>query len=769
MSYVCLYALIMSNLNNAVSLLWSATGHIPAVVQSRAWFNLDLSFNRLAGTLAGDASQAVYQTSNFTFRLPTSPTGPALLLVRNRTNAALALENNRLSGRIPAELRSLRNVSLLSGNLFSCRYDKSDLPHNDPNREVYDCGSNSYVAPYTLWLLLTALAAVAAAAILWFRSDGFGCKYFFNMHQHLLKWYTLAPMLSTNLSLQNVCAIYAAITAVSSQCAMYIIMLLLPLYCALSTYYGTHVHQYAWATSIAFLSGEVPFGSALALLLAFLLVVVFIYKHSFHKFKETDRMGQQTADVAPESDRRQYETENVVVHAIFIAVNTITVLGVNVAFVYVALYESTTLMVAAQVLLSFFKVLWNTVCIRHLLRYIVRYCTVKVQDGDTVSNSGVTGKYFPVLLFVALFNNIAIPCLVVAAISPNCFYNLFNAADPVHSSYAYSTCALQTPGTCVVYVPRLATTTYSPPFTYSYQCSSSFITYYAPAFVYQCITMSILSPGALALCAYWHQRTPPGTLWYRCLDLILPSLWKGLSESKASDTGVAGISVDNSAKRETAQSGHEHSSAGMEAVISSSPLHYKSNSTVHSTVLTEDIHVKPTKYRCIDANMALISLLTLLGTLLTFGALFPPLAVTLAVTIAAVAIQWRLKVGRFLALSLEQNRLDCTAMVEQDCAQICSVSVLRSSLWLFVLFACWFYTLFLFDILGDAVGFQRSFWIIIVMAVLPVLLWSGSNLLPCSKCTDTGTTGHGNSGGDNNEMNKLRELELGCEIYNRQN
>jgi hypothetical protein len=37
--------------------------------------------------------------------------------------------------------------------------------------------------------------------------------------------------------------------------------------------------------------------------------------------------------------------------------------------------------------------------------------------------------------------------------------------------------------------------------------------------------------------------------------------------------------------------------------------------------------------------------------------------------------------------------------------------------------SCWFYTLFLFDTLGDAVGFERAYWVLIVMPMMPLVLW----------------------------------------------
>jgi hypothetical protein len=44
-------------------------------------------------------------------------------------------------------------------------------------------------------------------------------------------------------------------------------------------------------------------------------------------------------------------------------------------------------------------------------------------------------------------------------------------------------------------------------------------------------------------------------------------------------------------------------------------------------------------------------------------------------------------------------------------------------LWLLVPLSSLFYSLILFDTLGDAVGAQRAYWVLIVMAVLPGVLY----------------------------------------------
>jgi hypothetical protein len=43
---------------------------------------------------------------------------------------------------------------------------------------------------------------------------------------------------------------------------------------------------------------------------------------------------------------------------------------------------------------------------------------------------------------------------------------------------------------------------------------------------------------------------------------------------------------------------------------------------------------------------------------------------------------------------------------------------------LLVTFSCLFYALFLFDTLGDAVGFQGALWVLIVVPLVPALLFA---------------------------------------------
>jgi hypothetical protein len=63
-------------------------------------------------------------------------------------------------------------------------------------------------------------------------------------------------------------------------------------------------------------------------------------------------------------------------------------------------------------------------------------------------------------------------------------------------------------------------------------------------------------------------------------------------------------------------------------------------------------------------------------------------------------------------------------ILEQQCDGAGSAGFLRGTDWMLVNLSCLFYTLFLFDTLGDAVGFRGALWVLIVVPLLPALLYA---------------------------------------------
>lgn len=106
--------------------------------------------------------------------------------------------------------------------------------------------------------------------------------------------------------------------------------------------------------SAGFLSGQVPF----ALLIIALVGLVVLFAGSF--VVELKVLGYQRSGRNFSVFHNTRSTaERFTAYAAFILDNFAFVIGVNAAYVYVALYESGSLLLAMQVLLSFFKLFWN--------------------------------------------------------------------------------------------------------------------------------------------------------------------------------------------------------------------------------------------------------------------------------------------------------------------------------------------------------------------------------------------------------------------------
>jgi hypothetical protein len=85
----------------------------------------------------------------------------------------------------------------------------------------------------------------------------------------------------------------------------------------------------------------------------------------------------------------------------------------------------------------------------------------------------------------------------------------------------------------------------------------------------------------------------------------------------------------------------------------------------------------------------LISQLTLLCLLLTFGVLFPPLA---AAILYNLALFEKLKIGRFILLALEKNSLKYLDIIRVESQGVGSVLKLREALWMIGAFTLLLYT-----------------------------------------------------------------------------
>ena len=650
------------------------TGTMPVIFQERVWKNLDISFNRIKGNL-----KSTFATKQFDFSFNLDHT------VYNATDitsaSSLYLQNNRLSGKVPGSILHVANISILGSNLFACLISKDDLPTHDSERRNYECGSDSFNLPFYVWMGLFALALAGVYVVIRNYSPQWLSNNVKNALECARKWNLPKDEMPRNF--RYVGAMADILCKISVWSAILIVLVLVPWYSAATHYYGTYQDQYAWTVSAAFLAGYVPLGVQICVYVMLLLAVIVTLTYLITRYDKEEhyRPNRYALSRSTQIDittiRKTTMSQRLVLYFAYVLVNLVIVVGVNVLFVYVALYQDNTLLVLAQISLSFFKLLWNSVCTPFLIRLIAEYIS------HTTSGNG----FVSIQVIVSLFNNIAIPCLVVAVVSPSCFYSVFDAPPSVDSRFVYMSCEDFVISGCDLYSREIITTTYSPPFRYDFQCSSGILTYYTPAFMYLAIAAAFVTPVLKVVVHHLHKHASRGTYWFTVLDTVLPRIFKPIRSDLVS------VDYTISAKDRAAQ---------------------------------DDIH--PELQRNIlkpyfDANIYIITLMTYLGILLTFGVVFPPLALAMAVTMISVSWQGKLAVGRFLYQARELNAQKFVDIIEQECRGAVTIPKIRRSIFMINSYCCCFYSIFLFDTLGDAEGFEKSYWVFVTLPMFPLVLY----------------------------------------------
>jgi hypothetical protein len=661
-------------------------GSIPRNFQRKLWYNLDLSYNKLGGVLFED----------FASQEPDVSVLDALGIdVNNVSNvfsipsAAVTLRNNRLSDTVPPVLFERINISILQGNLFGCDLQASDLPRSDQGYATYQCGSNYFNISFYAFLSTSGFVLAVGLALYYWRKR---IVDYFNVEEamgtvrvwlHAADWQDLDNSTRGRSRLHRykyVVMVCALLFKVGYYSMFYILFVLMPIYAAVSSYYGTHYHEYAWGVSVSFLSGIVPFSLIFVAFMILLGIVLTVFRMGFQELRRylhglPPNFHFSIADKFEDEDREELQmtenrysslTEKVVVYAAFFVINVFFVASVNSGYVYVAIYGSNNYVTVAQISLSFFKLIWNNIVSLYLIRATHHYLA---QSAAEDWKSKATG-FFAVQLFVALFNYLVIPCVVVMLISPDCFNNVVVDPPEVTATYYFRECVEYSAiYGCITYSPQSATTSYAPPFIYNYQCSSALITYYAPTFVYLGFIVMFVTPLMEVLGQYLHEHCDPSAWYYGQVHYWVPPILHNLDET----LGTKEVPYD-----------------------------------IFNPYL--------------DANNLLVSISTYLGMLLTFGLVFPPLAVVMLFTIASVIYLSRVEVGRFLTSAINKQLYKYIDIIEAECQGVGSIPKLRQCVRTIFAFVCFFYAPFLFDILGDAVGLDRALWVLLFVPLLPVVV-----------------------------------------------
>lgn len=530
----------------------------------------------------------------------------------------MSLQVNRLSGAIPSALTEAQEIHLVDGNMFSCGIiDRSALPTADPAADNYQCGSNILdLAMYLFGGMLLGISVVLLVLLRWNQA----------WKDNILELYnSCAHCEIPNLKIFN--QDLRILIKFASVIALLVVMILLPIYAGLNSQYSTYTMKYAWTLSAAYLSGITPGAVLLCLFLAMVASVTVLAKQ---RACDEDKTVSQTLT----KGSLQY------VAGIFV-LNLVIVLGVNIFYIYV-LQQSQSQLVSfiAALFVALFKLVWMEQSLPYLFRSV---------------NATVLHR-----TCAQLFNFFVVPLSVLAVISPNCFYYAVANSEPVSATVDFYVCQYFTPnGSCLSFEYEPIESSYTPPFVYNYQCTSTFIIDYSSVYVYMYVISGLVSPLLFSALQYLSTHGQPS-----CIKL-LPNVHKPPSHDVIDQPNVV--------------------------------------------ILNRDV--------------LQIRIVTSLSLLLTLGVVVPLLSIVVLVYMVTSTVFIQLSLGRLLKQTDNALQKKYESVLNRECVQV--LNSIQSVLWIVVLFACLFYAIVLWDIVGDRVGLVAALWAPLLMVLVPFIYFFG--------------------------------------------
>lgn len=651
----------------------SLSGSIPVEIQETPWLNLDLSYNKLSGTL-----------------ISTFPAIPP--------NGQLNLEVNRLSGNIPSALLKSLNVSsqsinLLNGNIFACDILHTNLPDNDPNYETYSCGSDSvndvlyaWIASIVLFPLLLLLTARFCGKIFQFSRDRVS-----SIFEKLKIWRNALIDRPERVHTQRLSMYFKEMRLASTYLTIYIV-LLIPIYSVLKLPSASYSVEYVWSISGLLNSGKAA--AIVTFIVLFLLALVYF----FLLRRITGLINQRVSPTGRKSS--QHENDKIpklyrlIVYSIVCITNVVIMGIVDFSYVYIVLNYDPVVVALAALALALYRLLTN-----HILRWVilpatydlVGYWCFEDQRSSSVSISSSSSSRRrlvdpdcystsdnSLLENLVLFNNIVIPVFAIIFTLPDCFYNALFAAAAVQSSYYYSSCfqyvaVISYGHVCSVFTE---TTQYSPPFIYSYQCSSKIVANYVPVYILLFILSGVVIPS---------------------LKLGLKIAYDSLNKKSVQSMTYAQFIIQNIVPEYFRE------------------LHRDGDADIS----------RRKKLRLFSKLTLTVQINSSLTIMMCFGALFPPLALIAAITIYSVTYFEELSIGWLLTQTraLGEGYRWYEEQIERECEGVEKSGKL--TMWSTLIVSSCLYAYVIFDTMGDKMGWAGALPLTLTMTSLPLLCYGG--------------------------------------------
>jgi len=475
-------------------------GHVPAFV-SKAMKSLDLSRNRLVGTISQELVAATAGFNNLTVlkmaynridgSLDAFSGSPGTYFSNPKTlsSSLLTLETNRLSGDIPRALLFLKNIYLLQGNLFKCAYDRDDLPEHSDTVNSYQCGSTNL--NYMLFAVAGFLFIIAAVYQL--RKRAFGLSKY---ARRLTLWMAIVSgrvgFDDSGIKIDQIMRYSASLHSLR----MFALIMSIPILGVLVMYFvlSGHTsrlleHLYAWVSTAAYMQG---INAAICLSAAGGVVIVVAAS-----LIERTAVSESRNYLPHEDNHAPHEDEEndgacrcfsgfllPFIRFFFLVLFIWGAVAAGTAqYMHTIDVDSTleqqfwTLVYAAALLILTMMVtpfLLST-------EYLSFGAKKNHHDAFIKCFFGQQARMMFILNSVSTF---WMPLLTALAIHSDCFGEIFKAADPETIMFDYSTCSsFAADGTCRKQNIFEVNSHRDVPFLYNFTCSPEILQAFAPVYL----------------------------------------------------------------------------------------------------------------------------------------------------------------------------------------------------------------------------------------------------------------------------------------------
>jgi hypothetical protein len=286
-----------------------------------------------------------------------------------------------------------------------------------------------------------------------------------------------------------------------------------------------------------------------------------------------------------------------------------------------------------------------------------------------------------------LFNNIILPVLATLFVLPDCFYNALFAAPNVSSYYSFDQCDRTT----VTFdfgwkcTTQTQTLSYSPPYIYSYQCSSKVIINYASVYILMFIMAGLIPLMKLGLKLYYDNvvirnicsTAAPTRRQLRVqsfLEKLLPNYYVQIRGARVEEARAIG----------------------------------KGKGKPELPVLFPKLRL----------TVKINSYVTIIAT---FGALFPPLAVVGYSTIFVITYFEELSIGWLLSETRAKQYFWYEEQLNHEAENVEKSS--NFTLWSILTVSSFFYGYIVFDTMGDTAGWKAALPMAVLLFSFPLLLY----------------------------------------------